>query len=348
MVGMHLVIGGSGFFGSSLAEKLINNKHQVRILDISDPPKTLHSDKFEFIRGDIGNFEVVKKACTGVDIVYHTVALLPISRAGVLYRQVNVIGTHNVLEAAIRTGVRKVIHISTSSVYGVPEKIPVNEKSELNPMGEYGKTKLEGELLCLQYLRKGLPVTILRPRAIIGPGRLGIFGILFEWLMNGRHIFTIGSGNNRYQMIGTPDLIDACLCASEKGTGEIFNIGSDMFGTVREELMELARHANTGSRVIQTNEVIVKSALKTLDFFRLSPLVDWHYLGGGKDFVFDSSKAKYLLGWKPKYGDVEMLIAAYDWYVSNYEEIKNQIGTTHRKTPQQRILKLLSYVPFLR
>jgi nucleoside-diphosphate-sugar epimerase len=338
---MMVVIGGSGFFGSHLSEKLCDID-KVRILDIAPPPKELLK-RVDFIKGDVRNASTVYDACKGADVVYNVVALVPLSRAGKLFREVNVNGVRNVLEASLKNHVNKVVHISTSAIFGVPKKVPIDEKNgELNPMGEYGRTKLEGEMLCQKYMKRGLKITILRPRAIIGPGRLGVFGILYDWIMKGKNIYIIGPGNNRYQMLSTDDLVEACILAIDKGSNEVFHLGSDKYSTVREELEELVAYAKTGSKVISLNPALIIPILKVLDFLNLSPLVDWHYLGGGKDFIFDTTKAKKILGWTPKYGDTEMLIAGYNWYLEHYEEIKSKVGTTHTQMPRQGILKLIS------
>lgn len=341
---MNLVTGGSGYFGINLVKRLIEMERQVRVIDLIEPPEEIKS-KVEFVCCDVMDCNAVFKACEGVDTVYHTAALVPLSRAGKLFDEVNVGGTRNILEASFRNSVRGLVYISTSAVYGAtPGKEPINEGCKIKPFGKYGMAKYKAELMCREYMKKGLGVSIIRPRAIIGPGRLGIFAILFEWLREGRNLYILGTGENRYQMISAYDLVEACILASKKGLGEVFNIGSSDFSTVRKELEELARHAGTGSRVVSINPAFAKFVLRVLDWFRLSPIVSWQYTSGGEDFVFDTSKAKDILGWKPRYGDVEMLERSYDWYLKNYDEIRLRKGTTHRSIPSEGLLRLIKYL----
>lgn len=340
---MMLVTGGSGFLGSHLTKKLISLGEKVRILDLREPPKEILEGAADFTWGDIRDFATVYRACVDVDVVYHTVAVLPIAKATrSTYREVNVKGTRNILEASLKRGVSKVVHVSTSAVY-TPKGVPLNEDSELNPVGKYGRAKLEAEKLCEEFIRRGLDVTILRPRPIIGPGRLGIFGIIFEWIKDGKNVYVIGSGNNQFQMLSVYDLVDACLVTVKKGSGKIFNLGSDKYTTIRENLETLIEHAGTESQVVSINPKLAKFALRALDVFRLSPLVDWHYLTYGEDFIFDTTKAKQVLGWTPMHGDTETLVASYNWYLEHYEKVKSSMGTTHTEVPHQRILSLIKY-----
>lgn len=342
---MDLVTGGSGYFGVNLTKGLLERGRSVRIFDIVEPPDEIMVEGAEFMRGDITDSNAVDAACNGVETVYHNVALVPLTRSGSKYIDVNVTGTRNVMEAALKNKVKSVVHLSTSAVYGArPSKGLIKETDPLKPYGRYGASKLEGEKICWEYHEKGLPVSIIRPRAIIGPGRLGIFGVLFDWLKDGKNLYIIGAGHNRYQMVSSDDLVDACILASEKGVGEVFNIGSDNPPTVREELEELIRYANKPSKVVGINATLVQIVLRILDFLRVSPIVRWQFMSGGEDFVFDTSKAKEVLGWSPKDNDAEMFKRAYDWFIENYEIIKSQEGTPHRGMPAQKFLKLMKRI----
>lgn len=339
---MILITGGSGFFGGHLAKRLISLNEEVRILDLRKPQKKI-LECTDFIQEDIRNFTTVYRACADVDVVYHTVAVLPVAKATkTTYREINVGGTRNILEASLKRGISKIVHISSSAVYR-PMGVSINEDSELNPVGDYGRAKLEAEILCREYNRRGLDVTILRPRPIIGPDRIGIFGILFEWIKDGKNVYVIGSGNNQFQMLNVYDLVDACLVSIKKGSGEIFNLGSDKYTTIRKNLETLIEHAGTESQVVSINPKLAKFALRALDLFRLSPLAEWHYLTYGEGFTFDTTKAKQVLGWTPMHRDTETLIDSYNWYLEHYEEVRSSMGTTHTEMPHQRILNLIKF-----
>ena len=126
----------------------------------------------------------------------------------------NVVGTANLLLAARDAGVGKVVHTSSSAVFGIPETNPVTETTPCRPLEAYGRAKLEAELLCHEAVENGLDVTIIRPRTILGHGRLGIMAVLFEFVADGAPVFVLGTGDNRYQLVHASDLADACLRAA--------------------------------------------------------------------------------------------------------------------------------------
>jgi len=258
---MKLVTGGSGFFGIHLVRKLLDSGEEVRIFDIAEPGIAEIEKSIDFVHRDIRDYSAVYEACSGVDVVYHNVAVLPIARAGRRYWEVNVEGTRNLLEACLKRDIPKVVHISTSAVYyGAPEKMPIDENSELHPLGSYGKAKFEAEELCRKYRSLGLNVSIIRPRPIIDPGRLGIFQILFDWLKDGKNIYILGSGNNLFQFTSASDLAEACHLAA-KVPAEDFNVGAEKFSTLRQDLEALAAYAKTGSRVVSLNATLTRYTL---------------------------------------------------------------------------------------
>ena len=145
----------------------------------------------------------------GADVVVHAAAALPIQSSREAIRSVNVEGTANVLAAALDAGVRRVILISSTAVYGVPERHPIHETDPLVGVGWYGESKIEAELLAGEFGRRGLDVAIVRPKTFIGPERLGVFEILFDWIREGRRIPILGDGGNLYQLLAVEDLVDA-------------------------------------------------------------------------------------------------------------------------------------------
>lgn len=337
---MNLITGGSGFLGLNLAKKLAAKNEKVRIFDLRIPG--IKNKRIEFFKGDIINFDDVYNACDNVDIVFNLASLLPCSRAGQMFKKVNVGGTENLLKASLKRKVKKVIHVSSSIVYGVPERIPCDETCRTRPLGAYGKSKLDAEKLCLDYIRKGLKITILRPRLIIGPGRLGLLTILFEWVRRGKRIYLIGSGKNHFQMVSVYDLIDACLLSAKRGSNEIINIGVDNVPTVYELMKALIKHAKSNSKMTPVNATFARYVLRLLDFFRLTPLNAEHYFIADKEYVLDTKKAKKILGWKPKYSQIEAMNSAYDWYMANYKGFSKK---EHLPSdfPEERLLKLLRF-----
>lgn len=318
---MKLVTGAAGFFGAQLVQMLIKRGEEVRAFDIKDEPKQFKG-RVEYVKADIRDQHAVEKACEDIDTVFHTVALLPISRAGKMFEQVNVGGTKNLILQAKNAGVKKIVHVSTSAVYGIPKEIPTKETSEIKPLGLYGNAKRKAELMYEKYA-DGIDYALLRPRTLVGPTRLGVFEILFDWIRRGKKVYIIGDGKNRFQLLHSRDLATGCMTAAKKECRGIFNIGADRFTTIGEELQELCDYAKTGARVTPINPKIAKPVLKILDMLKVSPLVDWHYMTPDFDYVFDISKLKKM-GWKPKYSNIEMLKESYDWYAKNYKNLKPQ------------------------
>src|SRR5919204_2196866 len=139
-------------------------------------------------------------------------------------RSVNVGGTENVLLAARDAAVGRVIFISSTAVYGVPEKHPIEEDDPLVGVGWYGESKIDAEALCRV---AAVETTIIRPKTFIGPERLGVFEILFDWIREGRRIYVLGGGSNRYQLLAVEDLIEAIVHAADADVaGEVFNVGA--------------------------------------------------------------------------------------------------------------------------
>ena len=336
---MYLVTGGSGFCGVEIVKLLLRKGERVRVLDIESVPEEIRG-KVEFVSADIRDFNKVSEACKGIDRVIHTVAKVPISKAGKDFWNVNVGGTRSILEASLRNKVKKVVHVSTSAVQ-LTEKNPVDEYDPYNPVGDYAKSKLDAELVCKEYIQRGLDVDMIRPRTVVGIGRLGIFDIFFEWISEGKKVYVIGNGMNKIQFLHSEDLALCCYLSSKKKGSEIFNIGSRSFSSLKEDLGYLIKHANTGSKVVSLPEWFTINALKLLDFLHLSPLASWHYLTFHKDFYFTNSRAKKILGWEPKYSNKETLVIAYDDYLKNKNMRKETFGTSHRKPLKQGILKIV-------
>ena len=223
-----LVTGGSGYFGSLLVQRLVDAGHRVRVLDLNDSDHR-PADVEPFI-GDIRDRDLVRRAVTGCDIVFNNVAQVPLAKDEHLLRSVNVDGTDLLLQESMQAGVGKVVHTSSSAVFGIPTHNPVLPTTVPSPAEAYGHAKLAAEWACLEAASRGLDVTIVRPRTILGHGRLGIFGILFEWVADGADIFVLGDGANRYQFVHADDLAEVCIRASGVAGGAVFNVGTDRFG----------------------------------------------------------------------------------------------------------------------
>lgn len=335
-----LVTGGSGYFGCTLRRLLRERGDAVRTFDLV-PSDDLAADE-SFLQGDIRDAAAVRRACEGIDVVHHNVAQVPLAKDRHLFESVNVTGTENLLAAARDAGVRKVIYTSSSAVFGVPERNPVTEDMAPRPQEAYGRAKYDGELRCRAWVERGLDVSIVRPRTILGHGRLGIFQILYEWIRRGSNVPVLGRGDNRYQFVHADDLASACILAGDRAGSAIYHAGTDRFGTMREALEALCRHAGTGSRVRSVPMAPAVWGMKLTSVLGLSPLGAYHSLMYGRSMWFDTTKARTELGWSPRYSNDEMLSEGYDWYLAHRDEVLRTTGASHHRSPvRQGVLELV-------
>ena len=254
---------------------------------------------------------------------------------------VNVVGTQRLLDAAREVGVRRFVFVSSTSVYGVPEKHPIEESDPLIGVGPYGESKIAAESQCFAAATDAFEVVVIRPKTFLGPERLGVFEILFDWIREGRRIPILGSGNNRYQLLAVSDLVDAISRAIEtSAVNRAFNIGAATFGTVREDMQALIEHAGTNARLFPISPRLAVPALRALELARLSPLSEWHYKTAYKDSWISIERARRDLGWAPKLSNAQALCDTYDWYLENRESFATS-GVTHRVPWNQRALRWL-------
>lgn len=321
-----LVTGGSGYFGTILAQRALARGDEVRVLDLNRPGLDVES-----VQADVRDLDAVRAACRGVDVVLHNVAQVPLARDRHLFGSVNVAGTANVLVAARDAGVAKVVHTSTSAIYGIPEANPVDEDTPPRPLEAYGRAKLEAEALCWQAAEQGLDVSIIRPRTILGHGRLGLMAILFELVAEGAPVFVFDGGRNRYQLVHADDLAAACLLAGDHAGPRAYNIGASDFGTMRETLQALCDVANTGSRVRSVPMAPARLAMRALTAVGQGPFAPYHWLLYGESLWFDTSRAQAELGWSPRHGNADMVIESYRWFLEHRHD--DTEGRSHHQSP---------------
>ena len=336
------ISGGAGFLGLHLARRLLADGHAVRTLDVVplDEPELERS--VEELRGDVRDPARARELLDGADVLVHAAAALPIRGSRAEITAVNVGGTATVLGAAREAGVKRALFISSTAVYGVPRVHPIFEDAPLVGVGPYGESKIEAERVCREFGERGLEVVIIRPKTFIGPERLGVFEILFDWVHDGRRIYMLGNGRNRYQLLAVEDLVEAVVLAAVRDgvAGEAINIGAQQFGTVRDDLQALIDHAHSTSRLTPVPARPAEIALRALELAHLSPLAEWHYKTAHRDSFVDVSKAERLLGWHARLSNAEALCETYDWYLAHRDTL-GRAGTTHRVPWNQQALALL-------
>src|SRR5437868_7964751 len=303
---LYSLSGGAGFLGLHLSRRLLADGHQVRTLDVVPLDDTELEASVEELRGDVRDADRVRALVAGADVVVHAAAALPIQASRASIRSVNVSGTENVLRATRNASVARVVFVSSTAVYGVPEKHPIEEDDPLVGVGAYGESKIDAESLCRV---AAVETTIIRPKTFVGPERLGVFEILFDWIREGRRIYVLGQGHNRYQLLAVEDLVDAIVRASgvPEAANEVIHVGAKEFGTVRQDLQALIDHAGSDSRLTPVPVRPAELILRALELARLSPLAEWHYKTAHRDSFLDVSKAERVLGWSPRLSNEQTL-----------------------------------------
>lgn len=318
-----LVTGASGFTGYYMVQNLIAHDYDVRVL-------VRHSSKIDKLRslpveisvGDIRSQHEVEIAMEDIDIVFHLAALY---RAANLpdkeYWAVNSQGTKNVLEAALKKGVKRFVHCSTAGVHGHVENPPGNENSPFNPGDAYQESKLEGEKIAFHYYQaKGLPVTVVRPTGIYGPGDLRMLKIYR--LIQNRKFIMFGSGNVLYHLTYVTDTAEGLRLAGEnpKAVGQAYIIAGEQFITLNKFAQAIAKELGVPPPRIHlpvfplylTSYIVEKFCIA----LRIQPPIFRRRVDiFTKDRAFDCSKAKKELGYQSKVGYVEGIHKTAKWYI---------------------------------
>jgi nucleoside-diphosphate-sugar epimerase len=337
------ITGGAGFLGINLirylkakgVEKLVS----YDIADFDYPDK----DYVVAIKGDIRNVEDMRKAMEGCDIVIHCAAALPLYSKEEIF-STDIDGSRNVMQVAMDLNIKRAIQISSTAVYGIPDHHPLYETDKLIGVGPYGIAKIEAEKACEEFRNKGLCVPIIRPKSFVGPERLGVFALLYDWAITGHNFPMIGSGNNRYQLLDVDDLCDAiwsCMTLPEEIANDTFNVGAKDFETMKQDYQAVLDAAGHGKRIIGFPSRPVIWGLRFLEFLHLSPLYKWVYETACEDSFVSIEKAEQKLGFKPKYSNKQALLRNYEWYKANLDSFKNQSGISHRVPWKQGILGLI-------
>ncbi len=341
----YLITGGAGFLGINLVRYLLGKGQEVASLDVAAFDYGDCKDRVRILTGDIRDRLKVAEAMEDVQIVVHCAAALPLYKKAEIY-SIDVEGTRCVIDTAYKRKVQRFIHISSTAVYGIPDHHPLYEDDPLDGVGPYGEAKILAEEVCLEYRAKGLCVPILRPKSFIGPERLGVFAMLYDWARDGHGFPMIGRGNNRYQLLDVEDLCEAIYLTAMHNEGivnDTFNIGAAEFQTMKEDFQAVLDYAGYEKKIrcFPAGPVIV--ALKFLEFLKLSPLYKWVYETASQESFVSLEKAQRVLGFTPRYSNQEALIRNYQWYLDNRESFADQSGISHRVPWKQGILRLAKW-----
>jgi len=317
-----LVTGATGFAGSHLTKRLLSEGWDVRVLarPTSDTSR-LELVGVEILTGDVTDEAVVRRAVKGINTVYHLAAVFRL--AGLpddAYWATNYHGTRNMLRASLDAGVRRFIHCSTVGVHGHIEKPPADENAPYNPGDVYQRSKCEAEREALRYYEEhGLPVTVIRPAGIYGPGDL-------RWLklfrsIAGRRFVMLGSGDTFIHLVYISDLVDAFRLAADNpnAVGKVYIAAGERYVTLNELAGIIARVVGVPApwlkvpvRPVRVLSGICEDVCRAL---RLEPpifrrRVDFFV----KNRAFDITRAKAELGYSPKVDMDEGVTRTASWY----------------------------------
>lgn len=295
-----------------MADALAAAGFEVSTLDIVSPPDgAAHS----YLRADVRDPGAVRRAVTGCEVVVDNAALVPISRVSAeRYREVNVGGCRNVLDAAEAEGAY-VLHVSSTSIYGVPEHLPVTRETELRPFESYGRSKAEAERLVESRRSEAFPIASMRTRALLGAGRLGVFDLIFSRVRANRSVPVLGAAS-QIQMCHVQDFCSAALAAIDRRSNGTYNICADTYGpSLGADLEDFIRQAGSTATVVNVPVWVARAVLPGLAALRLVPLTPWHWRGAPAPFVADLEDAKRELGWHPERSNVDALLEAYQHFL---------------------------------
>lgn len=304
-----LLTGGVGFFGGILKRHLLRQHYEVTSIDrVPDPSWHPRLTK---ITGDLRDpwlmNEVLERA--RFDAVFHCAAMLAHGMSideQDLWAS-NVGATRMLAEACRDYGVPRLIFTSTNCLWASNPGHPISESEPPAPAEIYGRSKLAAEEILARYSRY-MDVVVLRCPTIIDRGRLGLLAILFEFIHDGKTVWVVGHGRNRYQFIYAVDLVRACIAAMRPGESEIFHVGSANVRPLRDVYQAVIDAAGSSSKVRSLPLGPAVAAMRLAHWLHVSPLGPNHYRMIAEDFIFDTSKIQERLGWQPTLTNEEMLV----------------------------------------
>jgi nucleoside-diphosphate-sugar epimerase len=340
-----LVTGGSGFLGAILTRRLLADGHAVTNIDLV--PSELSHPNLTTVVGDIRDRGLLDRIMADGEhrIVHHCAAILA---HGALHEKelwsANVEGARTLAEACAHHGIDQLVYTSSNCLWGESFDRPVTEDDVPAPVELYGQSKWEAEKIFQAYADR-FPTISIRCPTIMDEGRLGLLSILFEFMSENRRVWVVGGGANRYQFIYAKDLVEAMLRAGVARRSDIFGIGSDNVPTMRATYEHVIAHANSRSTVAALPKAPTIAAMKLAYALKVSPLGPYHYKMIASDFMFDTSRIKQALGWRPTLGNEDMLLRAYRYYQINKAEIYSRsLVSAHRKPADMGVIRLLKWL----
>ena len=317
-----LVTGAGGFIGSHLCEQLVENGHHIKALVRYNSRNSwgwLESlkckDRIEIISGDIRDADIVRHAMRDVEMVFHLAALIGIPYSYYspeAYVETNIKGSLNILQAAKDSGVKKIIHVSTSEIYGTAQFVPIAEEHPMNPQSPYAATKAAADLLALSFYRSfNLPVAIVRPFNTYGPRQSAraVIPTIITQILNDEKNIRLGALTPTRDLTYVEDTVDGFIRVGEcaGSIGEIINLGTNSEISIGDLAKLISRYLN--------RDIKIKSELD-----RKRP-----EKSEVEQLMADNAKAKRILSWEPKYSLEKGLKKTIEWFKKNKNIYKSGI-----------------------
>ena len=340
-----LITGAAGFFGRILTQHCLNQGFNCIGIDIEPMDVTHHN--LTFFQADITN----KSSCSnifaqyGIDGVVHCAALLAhLVKDKQRLWHANVEGTRYLIELCKQFNVSSFIYISSNCLWGHNFHRPVTEQDIPKPVEIYGESKWAAEQVLEPY-KDDINIIIFRCPTIIDEGRLGLLSILFEFIYENRSIWVLGGGKNKYQFIYAKDFAVACVKALSYPKSSIFNIGSDHVKSFKAVYQAVINKANTRSTIKSLPKSPMLVLMRIAYWLKLSPLGPYQYKMIAEDFIFDTTKIKTELNWKPTLTNEDMLFKSYNYYHQNITQINQRTNVSaHRQTAKMGLIRLLKWL----
>lgn len=340
-----LITGGSGFFGGILKRRLLSEGYACTNIDLVADPD--HHPKLQSVQGDIRDTHLLDRIFVeeNFDAVIHCAALLAHDTIdeNALWTS-NVDGTRNIAVACRTHSVPKLIFTSTNCLWASNLGHDVKEDEPPNPIELYGRSKLAAEQVLAEHVHD-LNVITIRCPTIIDSGRLGLLAILFEFIQDHKKVWVVGSGSNRYQFIYAQDLATACIQALDYHCSDLFHIGSENVVSLRKVYEAVIGVAGTRARVAQLPKAPTIAAMQLAHKLKISPLGPYHYRMIAEDFIFDTTRIRRQLNWKPTLTNEEMMVQAYRYYARQRTEIHARKDVSaHSKPASMGVIRLLKWL----